>query len=147
MLTAEELCDICGTTVAQRQAWAKDGDLRQQRGFEELDAVELALYASLRRAAGPRRAKAAWRDARDQVQDLLLRPPRRLWIVIEVRGVEEHGLASRPAELYRRLEHGRPVIVLNLRQVIDKARTGYRAAASRKRPGDIDSVRVIRPAG
>lgn len=144
MLTADELCDICGTTPAQRQAWAKDGDLRQQRGFEELDAAELAAYARLRDAAGPKRAKAAWRHLRAPLQELLLNPPRRLWIVIDAKGVERHTIVTRPGELAKRVEHGRPVVVVNLRHVIDGARAAYRDAAAGKRASETAEVRALR---
>ena len=147
MLTADELCEICGTTLAQRQAWAKEGALRQQRGFEELDAVELTAYARLRDAAGPKRAKAAWRDLRGPLQELLLKPPRRLWIVVEATGVERHGLATRHAELAKRVEHGRPVVVVELRRAMDDARAAYRDAASRKPRSEVAQVRELRSGG
>jgi len=144
VLTADELCDICGTTPAQRQAWAKEGDLRQQRGFEELDAAELAAYARLREAAGPKRGKAAWRDLRGPLQKLLLNPPRRLWIVINAKGVERHAIATRPEELARQVDDGRPVVAVNLRRVIDEARAAYRQAAVRSRRNETAQVRALR---
>ncbi|MBI5309501.1 MAG: hypothetical protein HZB14_00510 [Actinobacteria bacterium] len=147
MLTADELCEICGTTLAQRQAWAKGGALRQQRGFEELDAVELMAYARLREAAGPKRGKAAWRDLRGPLQRFLLKPPRRLWIVIETTGIERHGLAIRLSELSKRVEHGRSVVVVELRQAIDDARAAYRDATSRKRRSDVTEAREFGPGG
>lgn len=133
MLTADELCVICRITPAQRQAWAKEGDLRRRRGFEELDALELAVYAKLRGVAGPKRAKSAWRDLRNPLREHFLKPPRHLWAVVETRGVERHALATRPRELSKGVDHGRPVVVVELRQVIDTARANYRDAANRKR--------------
>jgi hypothetical protein len=144
VLTADELCEMCGASLAQRQAWAKGGDLRQQRGFEELDAIELAAFARMRDAAGPKRAKAAWRDLRGQLQELLLRPPRRLWIVVETNGLERHALATRPSDLSKRVEHGRPVVVVNLRHVIDATRAAYREAVLRKHDAGGAQIRMLR---
>ena len=133
MLTAEELCDICGVTPNKRQAWSRDGELRQRRGFEELDAVELTTYAALREIAGPSRAKAAWADLRGELARLLLDTPRDVWIVVEAKGVMRHRLVVRTRDLARAIEHGRPVHVLQLRPLVDAARAAYREVAGRKR--------------
>lgn len=144
MLTAEELCDICGSSPAQRQAWAKEGDLRQRRGFEELDAAELATYARLRSAVGPKRAKVAWRDLRAPLQRLLMRPARKTWVVIETRGVERHALATGPAELARRVAQGRPLVVIDVRATVDPARSAYREAVAGKRGEQNAEVRELK---
>jgi hypothetical protein len=133
VLTAEELCDICATTPAQRQAWARAGDLRRRRGFEEFDAAELATYKRLRDVAGPKRGKAAWRDLRSQIQQFLVDPPNRLWVVIETEGVQRHSLAVRPLELARRVAHGQPLVVVDLLDVIQGARRAHRDALAAKR--------------
>jgi hypothetical protein len=132
VLNAEELCDICATSAAQRQAWAKEGDLRRRRGFEELDAVELSTYARLRDVAGPKRGKAAWRALRTPIRRLLVSLPPRLWIVIEIDGVQRHALAVRPLELAQQVASGQPLVVVDLRDVIDGARVAYQGALTTK---------------
>jgi hypothetical protein len=139
VLTAEELCDICDASPAQRQAWAKDGDLRQRRGFEELDAAELAACAAIRDAVGPKRGKAAWRELRPVLQGLLIQASSGIWVVVECRGVERHDLVTTPKDLARRVAHGRPVVVVDLRSPVDLARKAYRDAVGVKR-GDLDAV-------
>lgn len=144
MLTAEELCDICGVTPAQRQAWAKDGDLRQRRGFDELDAAELAACAAVRAAVGPKRGKAAWRSLRPLLQQRLIRPVRGIWIVVDSRGVERSDLVTTPRDLARRVAHGRPVVVIDVRLVIEAAHKAYREAIAGKRGVKDVEVRVMK---
>ncbi len=143
MLTADELCDICGVSLAQRQAWAKDGDLRQRRGFEELDVIELVSYAELRSAVGPKRAKAAWRDLRSRLHQVLLQRHSRLWAVIEARGVPRHTIVVRASDLARRVEGGEPVVVVELRRRIEAVRATYRdATATQYSPGKTNVRRL-----
>jgi hypothetical protein len=130
VLTAEELCDICDVTLAQRQTWAKEGDVRQRRGFEELDVIELASYARLRAVAGPKRAKAAWRDLRSELRSLLLQRTRRLWVVIQAQGIVRHTIVVRASDLAKRVDNGDPVVVIELRQRIEAARGAYREATT-----------------
>lgn len=118
--------------------------MRQRRGFEELDAIELAAYAELRAAVGPKRAKSAWRDLRASLQGLLLDSPSHLWMVIEVKGVEGHVLAGKPTELAKQVAHGRPVVVVDLRRAIAAIRTVYRDAVSRKRPVGAGQLRRLK---
>ncbi len=133
VLTAEELCDICGATAAQRQAWAKEGDLRQRRGFDELDAAELSIYAALRAAVGPKRGKAAWRTMRPILQELLIRPTQGVWAVVDYRGIARHDVVTTPKQLAQRVANSRPVVVIDLRPVVGDARQVYRDAVARKR--------------
>lgn len=144
MLTADELCEICSATLAQRQAWSKAGDLRRRRGFEELDAVELATYSRLREVAGPRRAKAAWRALRGPLQALLLTPELRLWFVIEIRGVERHALVTNRESLIEVVAHARPVVVIDIKAITEPVRVAYRAAAAQKTRTETGEIRELR---
>jgi hypothetical protein len=144
VLTADELCEICGATLAQRQAWSKAGDLRQRRGFEELDAAELATYSRLREVAGPRRAKAAWRTLRTPLQALLLKPRPRLWVVIETRGVERHALGTDWESLVAGVAHGRPVVVIDINAITESVRAAYRTAAAQKMKTETAQIRELR---
>lgn len=147
MLTADELCDICEASPSQRQAWAKDGDLRQRRGFEELDAAELAACVAIRDAVGPKRGKAAWKELRPVLQELLIQGASGVWLVVEYRGVESHDLVTTPKDLARRVANGRPVVVIDLRSPVELARKAYRDAVGNKR-GDLSAeVRRIRSRG
>jgi len=145
MLTADELCDICHVTLAQRQAWAKEGDMRQRRGFEELDVMELASYAGLRAVAGPKRAKAAWRDLRSELRPLFLQPTRRLWVVVQAKGVVRHTIVVRASDLAKRVDGGEPVVVIELRRRIEAARAAYRQATAdsgRRLEPDVQTLRL-----
>lgn len=130
MVTAEELSDICGVTPNKRRAWARAGDLRHRHRFEELDAIELAVYARMREVAGPKRGRAAWKDLRSRLAPHLLASPRALWATIEVNGVVRHELATTARGLTQTIGHGRAVHVIDLRTVIERARAGYREAVS-----------------
>lgn len=146
MLTTEELCDVCGVTANKRQAWARAGDLRQRRGFEELDAVELAIYARMREVAGPKRGRAAWTELRPKLAPHLLAPPRALWAILEATGVVRHDLATTARELTRAVDHGRAVHVIDIRRVTEHARAGYREAVlpRRARQGAKGAVHLLR---
>jgi hypothetical protein len=147
MLTAEELCDICGVTPNQRQDWAAAGDLRRRRGFEERDVVELAALARLREAAGPKRARAAWSHLRGALLEALLTSPRDLWVVIEAQGVKRHSMTTSSRELARTVEHGRPVHVVEIRRSVDAARRAFREAAPTEHRSTVGTVRTLRPPG
>jgi hypothetical protein len=129
VLNAEQLSHICGVAPYQRRDWATEGDLRAAHpGFDERDAIELAVYARLRQVAKPKRGKAAWRQLRPGLASLLLDPPSRLWAVIEATPTGSALLADTAVGLARVVETGVLVYVVELRRVIDEARARYRAA-------------------
>jgi hypothetical protein len=126
------LCEIAGVHRPTRRKWASRGLLEQRRGgYTELDAVELAVLATLTGALAGADALIAWNELRDQLKALV--PPPVLDVVFDTQ-YKRAALAVQPEDIPKLVRHGRPVRVIPIGETVANVREAFRRIAAATAP-------------
>ncbi len=123
-ISEERLCEIAGVNRTTRRKWAKRGLLRARKtGYEESDAVELAVLNRLTALLGPSDGPLAWKQTRPEIAKQ--RSSAQVDLIFDQQ-YKEALLTTRVGSIGTRLRHGRPVRVINLSDVISEIRQVFK---------------------
>lgn len=133
-LSNADLGAMFGVSGHLRAAWAREGILRRHSDLDELDAVELAIFARMVRAIGKRTARRAWAKMRPHIQSWATqRSSVPAWMVVDIRG-DSHAFACSPRQLAQVAASERPVVVFSLSACVREARARFAEATVEDAP-------------
>jgi len=123
-ISEERLCEIAGVKRSTRRNWARIGLLNASRpGYDEQDAIELAVLDRLKDRLGATDAPIAWRQIRDSLQHHL--DAQEVDVVFDAQHKEAFLLTEAMGLEPARLRHGRPVQVVFLSDAIRDIRAAF----------------------
>ena len=122
-ISASRLCEISGVLRQTRDKWAQRGLLRSGEDYDELDLVELVvlnlLFATLRKSHVP----IAWDHIRPSLREAV---PREGMTLVWDPQRRSAAVAFDADAIVSLARQGRPVWVLELGDVVERARDAYR---------------------
>jgi hypothetical protein len=128
LLPQGRLPHVIGVTPNRHADWQEQGLLGSSGQADTHDAVELAVLARMIAAAGPSRAKRAWRVIRPRFRERSPACYRAAWAIVD-RELDRHALALTPAEVAESAALESLVWVIPLGPVSRKAQKSFDAHA------------------
>jgi hypothetical protein len=121
---------VIGVTPNRQADWQEQGLLESSESANTHDAVELAVLGRMIAAAGPRRAKRAWRVIRPIFRERSPDCYKAAWAIVD-KELDRDALALTPAEVARSAALGSLVWVIELGPVSREAQKSFAAYAGR----------------
>jgi hypothetical protein len=141
LLPRRRLPYAIGVTPNRHADWQDQGLLGDSDPADTHDAIELAVLKRMIGAAGPSRAKRAWRVIRPRFRERSPACYKAAWAIVD-KELERHALALTPAELAKSAALESLVWVIPLGPVSREAQESFSAHA--REPMDEAARSIVR---